>query len=276
MGFCYRLRFFAPEKTGYNLLLKFNKELNEFFMETINEHHLTFNDENKNDDLIYSYITEMKERQNDKNSTFTDIQLTMIILDIFIAGSQTTSNTLDLALMMLLIRQDIQEKVFLEIDSVIGKNIPTLAMKSNFVYTEAYLMEVQRFFHIIPITGPRRTLKRTSLGGYTIPKDTTVLIGLRTVHMDTEFWGDPEEFRPERFLDENSKIINTERLLQFGQGKRRCLGEALARACMFTFLVGILQKYKLTLPKGCDMPSTKLLPGITMSPKPYKISFIKR
>lgn len=93
--------------------------------------------------------------------------------------------------------------------------------------------------------------------------------------MDTDFWKDPEVFRPERFLDEDRKIKNTERLLNFGAGRRKCLGDQLAKACIFTFFVGILQKFKLEA-FGPEAPSLDLLPGITLSPKPYKVIFQKR
>lgn len=271
------MRFIAPEKTGYNLLKRFNNELHNLFMETIRAHQASYTKEKADDDLIYAYITEMKEREHDKNSTFTELQLTMIILDIFIAGSQTTSITIDLALMMLVLRKDIQTKMYDEIAKVIGKETaPSVTFRSQMSYTEAFLLEVQRFFHIVPISGPRRALRDTTLGKYRVPKNATILIGLRTVHMDREHWGDPEVFRPERFLDENRKICNTERLMPFGQGRRRCLGESLARASMFTFLVGLVQKFEIIVPEGEEEPSMNLLPGITLSPKPYKVSFQSR
>jgi cytochrome P450 len=272
------LRFIAPEKTGYNLLQRFNKELNKLFMATIEDHHATYTEEKSSDDLIYGYIKEQKAREHDPNSTFTNLQLTMIILDIFIAGSQTTSITIDLALMMMLVRPDIQATIHQEIDQALDNSqLPMYSDKVKLPYTEAVLLEVQRFFHIVPISGPRRATCTTTLGDYQIPKNTTVLISLRSVHMDPDYWGDPEVFRPERFLDaDKRKIVNTERLLPFGLARRRCLGEALARSCIFTFFVGVLQRFDLMLPPGAPVPSIKLLPGITLSPQQYKIKFITR
>lgn len=271
------MRFIAPEYTGYNLIKEFNMELHEFFMETIRAHQATYSEEKAGDDLIYAYIKEMKEREHDKNSTFTDVQLTMIILDIFIAGSQTTSITIDLALMMMVVRPDIQAKVYNEIRSTIGQEkLPNIGDKTVLPYTEAVLFEVQRFFHIVPVSGPRRALRDTTLGGYRIPKNTTILMGLRTVHMDEEYWGDPKVFRPERFLNDKNELLKNDRLMPFGQGRRRCLGDSLARACMFTFLVGILQKYEVVKAVGKDPPSMDLLPGITLSPKPYFVEFRNR
>lgn len=274
------IRFLAPEWSGYNLLKRFNKELNEFFMITIDKHHMDYSEDKCDDDLIYAYIKEMKDREKDQSSTFTNIQLTMIILDIFIAGSQTTSITIDLALMMMILEPDVQRKIIHEIDTNLRPDeLPQLSDRTSLPYTEAFLLEVQRFFHIVPVSGPRRTLDDCTLADFRIPKNTTILMGLRTVHMDVDYWGDPECFRPERFLDASGRIHNTERLIPFGLGRRRCLGESLARACMFTFFVGILQKFSLHSPVPAnefEKPTLKLLPGITLSPKPYKIIFQPR
>lgn len=270
------LRFFAPEKTGYNLIKNLNSEFYAFFMEIIQEHLNTYTEQKANDDLIYAYIKEMKQQENNSATTFTITQLIMVILDIFIAGSQTTSITIDLSLMITLMRPELAEKCYQEIHSVLGDDgVPNYADRSRFPFVEAMLLEVQRFFHIAPISGPRRVLKTCELGGYTIPQNTTVLIGLGSVHMDSDFWGDPEVFRPERFLDESMRVKNIERLIPFGAGRRKCLGDTLARACIFTFYVGILQSFKLKTSQ-MDLPSLDLLPGITLSPKPYKVVFERR
>lgn len=138
------LRFIAPEMTSYNLIKRFNIELCEFFSSIIEAHKVDFTQEKSADDLIFAYINEMKLREGSP-SNFTDLQLTMIILDMFIAGSQTTSITLDLALMMMVIRPDIQAKVQSEIDQVLGEaQLPSLSDKSKLSYIEAVLLEVGR------------------------------------------------------------------------------------------------------------------------------------
>lgn len=271
------LRFVAPEKTGFSIIQKLNAEFHKFFMEIITEHLESYCEEKSNDDLIYAYIKELKLHEQEENTTFTLNQLIMIILDIFIAGSQTTSITIDLALMITMMRPDLQEKCHKEIDESFSADEElNYAQRARLPFVEALLLEVQRFFHIVPISGPRRVLKTCQLAGYTIPQNTTVFIGLKSVHMDADFWIDPDVFNPSRFLDEDTKAKNLERLLPFGSGKRKCLGDQLAKACIFTFFVGILRKFRLTS-VGCDdAPSLDLLPGITLSPKPYKVFFEKR
>ena len=274
------LRFVAPNKTGYNLIRQLNNELFNFFMETITEHKETLTVENADSDLIYAYIREMQQETNKDNehSTFNETQLTMTILDFFIAGSQTTSNTMDLALMTLAMRPELQKLVYEEIvANEQNTEFPHLSSKEFYPFMDAFIMEVQRFYHIVPITGPRRTLWDTKLSGYDIPKNTTILIGLHSVLMDAEHWQDPENFRPERFIDAEGKTFKDEYFIPFGQGRRRCLGDAMARACIFSGLTRICQTFELALSdKEEDQPSTILLPGITLSPKPYKIKFIKR
>lgn len=270
------LRFIAPEKSGYKLIKNLNQEFYNFFMEIIDEHIENFNEDKSNDDLIYAYLSEMKLRENDKSSTFQLKQLVMVILDIFIAGSQTTSITIDLALMMMIIRTDVKQKCLEEITSQLKHGeVPNFANRFQFNYIQAFLLEVQRFFHIAPITGPRRVLKTCKLGQYQLPSNSTVLIGMKSVLMDEEYWKDPEVFRVERFLDENNNFLKSERVLTFGAGRRKCLGDQLAKACIFTFFVGILQNFDLELDSEFP-PSVNLLPGITLSPRKYKVIFNKR
>ncbi|XP_034657953.1 probable cytochrome P450 305a1 [Drosophila subobscura] len=278
------LRHVAPDRTGYNLIRQLNTELYGFFMDTIEEHRRQLEISSDNDpvesDLIYAYLQEMRNQSSDsESSSFNETQLVMTILDFFIAGSQTTSNTINLALMVLAMRSDVQEKLFAEVltnvKSAKADAFPHLSRRESFDYMDAFIMEVQRFFHITPITGPRRALWPTKLGGYDIPQNATILISLRSVHLDEQHWVDPLQFRPERFIDVGGKCFKDEFFMPFGLGRRRCLGDALARACIFSFLVRIVQQFRIFLPPG-ETPSMVLLPGITLTPKPYKVKFVKR
>lgn len=271
------LRFIAPEYSGYSLIKNLNEEFYSFFMDVINDHVNLFEESKSNDDLIYAFLSEMKKRENEKHSSFHLKQLVMVILDIFIAGSQTTSTTIDLALMMMILRPDLKDKCIQEISSQENSTcFPCYAEKTKFPFIQSFLLEVQRFFHIVPVSGPRRVLKSCELAGYRIPENATVLIGLQSVHMDEEYWKNPKDFIPERFLNEDSSTcVKSERFLGFGAGRRKCLGDQLAKSCIFTFFVNILKHFDLQ-PDLAHPPSLELQPGITLSPKKYKIRFIKR
>lgn len=173
------LRHLAPEKTGFNLIKRFNQDIHAFFMKSITEHHCDYDEEKANDNLIYAYIKEMRKENHGQPNTFNDLQLSMTILDIFIAGALTTSTTLNLAMMTLATYPEIQKRIHGELDEVFPNGqTPSYSDRGLLPYVSAVLLEVQRFYHIVAIGGPRRVLHETTLGGYTIPKDTTVLIGL--------------------------------------------------------------------------------------------------
>ncbi|XP_001865027.2 probable cytochrome P450 305a1 [Culex quinquefasciatus] len=269
------LRFVAPNWSGYNIVVDFNWQLISFFSNTIQKHNESYTDEVSSNDLIFAYMRETRKHSTNPNSNFTEDQMIMTILDLFIAGANNTSTIVDLLLIMMVNRPDIQAKVHQEIDQ--HSDPIRWTDHSQLPYVEAVIMEVQRFFHTAAISGPRRAIRDCELGGYRIPKDTSIFVDLKSVHMDADYWNDPEVFRPERFLGEDGTLANTERLLSFSLGKRRCLGEALARACIFNYFAGILQQFTVELPDGEDiMPSLELTPGISYMPKPYKVIFKRK
>lgn len=105
---------------------------------------------------------------------------------------------------------------------------------------------------------------------------TDVIINVYSIFNDKNHYGDPENFRPERFISEEGKYIRDERLIFFGSGKRICLGEALAKNMEFIFFVSILQRFNLRIPEGEPEPSFKTTSGFTVSPYPFKVKLTKR
>nr|CAD7430294.1 unnamed protein product [Timema monikensis]CAD7436102.1 unnamed protein product [Timema monikensis] len=100
---------------------------------------------------------------------------------------------------------------------------------------------------------------------------TRIIINLFDLHMDRKYWGDPDNFRPERFLESNGTVRKDEALLPFGQGKRSCLGESLARSNLFITFTSLLQNFALRLPEGVPRPSTEPEGGLTFTTKPFSI-----
>lgn len=118
-------------------------------------------------------------------------------------------------------------------------------------YTEATLREILRFETLAPSSVPHRAMRDTTLAGFQIPKDTIVQVGLFALHNDKEVWGDPENFRPERFLDDHGKVnLKKDFSLPFGAGKRLCAGETFARNTMFLCIAALLQNFNLKASNG--------------------------
>lgn len=109
-----------------------------------------------------------------------------------------------------------------------------------------------------------------------IPAGTSVVPLLYAVHMDPELWGDPEVFRPSRFLDSEGKVWQPSFFMPFGVGRRMCLGKNLARMEVFLFFSSLMHMFNLSLPEGAPLPSLQGNVGVTISPIPFKICLLQR
>nr|QRY28570.1 cytochrome P450 CYP15A1 [Sitobion avenae] len=265
------IRFLAPKCSGYKYLKQIINEFYTFLKESVEEHKYMINDQ---EDFISAFLKEI-EKNKESPGSFSEEQLLVILLDLFLAGSETTSSMLSFVILLLLKHQDIQAKVHAEIDAVIGDREIHLADKNKLNYLEAVLMEVQRHSNVAPLAIAHRTIRKTSLQEYIIPKDTLVLASIWSVHMDEQHWGDPKVFRPERFLDNTGKIINDSWFMPFGVGRRRCLGEILAKTNIFMFIAKLIQNFEIRIPHGVQLPD-KHQDGVTISPSPFSAIFIPR
>ena len=140
--------------------------------------------------------------------------------------------------------------------------LPSLDDQAEMHYTNAVMEESLRMASLAPLAAPHVTKVDIQVKTYTIPKGTAVFPNLYHIMHDPEYWQDPEEFKPERFLDADGKFHHDERVIPFSTGKRYCIGQSLAEKEFFLFFSGILQAYRLTA-----MPGTKL-PGIDINSTP--------
>ncbi|XP_041790818.1 cytochrome P450 2J6-like [Chelmon rostratus] len=253
----------------HNKMFSYFNTLRDFISEEVKSHKKDL-DYNNPRDYIDAFIIEM-ENHKETELGFTETNLALCSLDLFLAGTETTSTTLRWALVFLIKNPEIQGKVQAEIDRVIGQTRqPTMADRANLPYTNAVIHEIQRVGNIIPLSAPRMAAKDTTLGGYFIPKGTSVLPNLTSVLFDKTEWETPDSFNPEHFLDAEGKFVKKEALLPFSAGKRVCLGEGLAKMELFLFLVGLLQKFSFSVPDGVEL-STEGVTGATHVPHPFKV-----
>lgn len=258
------LRFFPPYKAKFDYLsdcmVKFKGTIRDICEER-NKHLEPGNPT--------CYIDDFLERsRSDESGIFTLDQLMYSCMDIFIAGSETTGKTQEFMIAMMMHHPDIQRKVQEELDAVAnGRELLSLNDKENLPYTEATLNEVWRFCNVAPLSPPRTAKVPVKFGKYTIPAHTLVIYNTYTLNMDKQLWGDPENFRPERFLEEG-KFKPHDRLFPFGIGRRRCLGETMARMENFIFLANLLLHFSFSCVNGSP-PSLEPESGFTNGPHPF-------
>lgn len=150
----------------------------------------------------------------------SDEQLVAIVGDLFAAGTETTATTLRWAIIYMIYHPDIQNKVQAEIHAVIGPHrLPSIKDKAAMPYSEACILEIQRMADIIPLGVPHTVTQDIVFRGYSIPKGTTIMSNLYSVHRDTDIWHKPYEFNPGRFIDDQGKIFKKEQVIPFSMGK---------------------------------------------------------
>ncbi|XP_062994285.1 cytochrome P450 2J2-like isoform X2 [Elgaria multicarinata webbii] len=224
-------------------------------------------------DFIDAYLNEMAKE--DVASSFHDESLLHSTMDLFFAGTETTSTTLRWALLYMAIHPEIQARVQTEIDSVIGQSRqPVMDDRDRMPYSNAVVHEVQRISNIVPLNVPRMSTNDTTLAGFHLPKGTILIPNLTSVLFDSEEWETPNVFNPGHFL-ENGQFRNREAFMPFSTGKRACLGEQLARMELFLFFTALIQKFTFQAPKDVTL-SLDFRVGITLSPQPYRICGFSR
>ncbi|XP_043191071.1 methyl farnesoate epoxidase-like [Amphibalanus amphitrite] len=242
------LRHVMPEWSGYAPLIRHRDMVEGMFRELVREHQSTL-DRSSPRDFIDRFLIEM-ESPDAEAREFTERNLAVIGMDLFAGGMETTSTSLMWAVLMMVMYPDVQTRVQQELDAALGGRLPSYSDRPRLPYTEATLMEISRRATLLPQAAPHSTLSDVAFRGFTIPKDSIVLMHLGSVHMDSEYWGDPEAFRPERFLTADGAVRHDERLIPFGVGKRFCLGETLARMEMFMLFACLLQRFRFSAVPG--------------------------
>ncbi|NXF74136.1 CP1A5 protein, partial [Sclerurus mexicanus] len=253
------------------IFIDFNKSFLCFLQKIVKEHYETY-DENNIRDITDSLIEQCLEKKVEAN-TATQIpkeKIVNLVNDIFGAGFDTVTTALSWSLLYLVTYPDIQKRIQKELDQTIGRERrPRLSDRGTLPYTEAFILEMFRHSSFLPFTIPHSTTKDTVLNGYYIPKDCCVFINQWQVNHDEKLWTDPETFNPERFLSAEGTKVNKEdgeKVLVFGLGKRRCIGEPIARWQVFLFLSTLLQQLEFSVCDGKKVDMTPLY-GLTLRHK---------
>ncbi|XP_039324863.1 cytochrome P450 1A2 [Saimiri boliviensis] len=244
----------------------FNQRFLQLLQKTVQEHYQGF-DKDSVQDITDALLKHSEKRSGASGDLIPQEKITNLVNDIFGAGFDTITTAISWSLMYLVTKPEIQRKIQKELDTVIGRERrPRLSDRPQLPYLEAFILETFRHASFVPFTIPHSTTRDTALNGFYIPKECCVFINQWQVNHDPQLWGDPSEFRPERFLTAEGTAINkplSEKILLFGLGKRRCIGEVLGRWEVFLFLGILLQRLEFSVPPGVPVDLSPI-DGLTM------------
>nr|XP_028604685.1 cytochrome P450 1A1-like isoform X2 [Podarcis muralis] len=256
---------------------EFYRKFNNFVAKRVEDHCTTY-DKNHLRDITDALISVSNEKREDgKAAALSHQKIIVTVNDIFGAGFATLSVCLQWIFLYLISNPEIQTEIQEEIDAKIGERPSRFKDRKVLHYTEAFLHEIFRHASFLPFTIPHCTTKDATLNGYHIPAKTCIFVNMYQVNHDESLWEDPYLFKPERFLNENGELNKSlaEKVLIFGMGIRKCLGEEVARNEVFVILTTILQQLRLEKPPEDHLDLNPIY-GLSMSPKPYRIKVLLR
>ncbi|ODN05810.1 Methyl farnesoate epoxidase [Orchesella cincta] len=266
------VKHILPGLSGYTFIRKVMDELREFMIKTVETHKLTYASDNCPRDFIDVFLREISVTQDPTSSFYKDVG------GKYFVGFDTTSKTLSWALLYLTKYPEAQEKLQNEIQRATeNQRAVALTDRPNMPYTQSLIEEVLRLSSLLPVGVPHRVLWDTKFCGIFLPKDTNLFVNIYFIHHNPEIWGDPENFRPERFLSNDGQVFKkNENLMPFFVGKRECLGQSLARDTIFLFLTNIFQNWNIMLDPAAPEASLEPAPGFNVNPQSYSIVANKR
>jgi len=198
------------------------------------------------DDLVSLLLSARDEETGD---LLSEEEVFDEITTIFLAGHETTGTGLAWALHAISKHPEVARALQAEVETAVGSRRPTLADVPNLPYTRMVVDEALRLYP--PIWGyTRDALEDDEIGGFRIPRGSTVFISPYVTHRHTELWDNPEAFDPHRFAGSQAASRPRFAYFPFGGGPRKCIGNHLALLQMQLAVAMIMQRYHLAAVPG--------------------------
>ncbi|KAF8017349.1 hypothetical protein BT93_H2517 [Corymbia citriodora subsp. variegata] len=220
-------------------MFELGKKTDGFLQGLIDEHRKKKEGEEEEKSMIDHLLV----MQASQPLYYTDEIIKGFLLTLLIAGTDTSSVTMEWALANLLNHPNILEKARAEIDSQIGQD--RLIDESDLAklpYLHNIITETLRLHPPVPLLIPHYSSNDCIIGGYDVSRDTIVMINAWAIHRDPKQWPDPTAFKPERF--ENGGGQMNKLMLPFGMGRRACPGAPLAHKMVGLTLASLIQCFE--------------------------------
>ncbi|KAK8273244.1 hypothetical protein V6Z11_D11G394300 [Gossypium hirsutum] len=187
-------------------------------------------------------------------SKFSSRTINVIVFEMFTAGTDTTTSTIEWAMAELLHNPRTLKTIQAELRNHLVHHGRSLEEKDieNLPYLKAIIKETLRLHPPIPFLVPHMAMDSCKMLGYHIPKETQVLVNIWAIGRDPKTWENPSEFRPERFLEPNTMDYKGHHFefIPFGSGRRMCPAVPLASRLLPMALGSLLHCFDWSLADG--------------------------
>lgn len=187
---------------------------------------------------------------DEDNSVFSDTELVSHAIMFFIAGHETTAQTLTWTLFLLSQHPRIQADVIEEVRRTLDGRAPTVAELGQLSLLDRVVKESMRMLPANPYIFMRRSQKPIELGGRSLPQGSTVIVSPLVTHRLHHLYPEPERFLPERWERSKPSIYE---YLPFGAGPRMCIGAGFASQAIRIVLALIFQRFRVRVVEGTEV-----------------------
>ncbi|XWS51767.1 hypothetical protein CRYUN_Cryun11dG0011500 [Craigia yunnanensis] len=249
-----------------------HKENDRIVVNIIKEHRERRTSEKGRDDEAEEDLVDVLLRlQEQVEFPFEDKNIKSVILNIFGAGSETSSTTVEWALSEMLKNPRVMREAQAEVRRVFEEkgNVDETGI-FKLKYLKAVIKETFRIRPPVPLLLPRECNQACEINGYEVAAKTRVLINAWALGRDPDYWSEPDKFYPERFLNSSVDYMGTNfEFIPFGAGRRICPGILFATPNVELPLSQLLFHFDWKLPNGIkqeDLDMTEVF-GLTVKRK---------
>ncbi|XP_058070559.1 cytochrome P450 71A1-like [Magnolia sinica] len=255
-------------------LKRISQGMDDFLDQVIEDHLIRGNVNNDgNNDERKDLVDVLLHLQKDANADIhlTKDNLKAIILDMFVAGTDTGSIALEWTMAELAKNPHVMEKAQAEVRRVVGRKAKV--EEDDLVhmdYLKSIIKEALRLHPPAPLLIPHESTTSVTLQGYHISAKTKVLINAWAIGRDPKSWENADEFLPERFTNNPIDFRGQDfQLIPFGAGRRSCPGMPFVISTMELALANLLYWFDWELPGGAKNEDLDMseVPGIVVHMK---------
>ncbi|KDP39255.1 hypothetical protein JCGZ_01012 [Jatropha curcas] len=257
---------------GLPIIKRLHSEVDKIIQDVVDEHRARKQAgkivaEGEEEDLVDVLLNLLEK--GDLDFPLSTENIKAVILDMFIAGSDTSSTPIEWAMSEMMKNPEVMEKAQAEVRRVFeAKGNVDEASLNELNYLKLVIKETLRLHPPVPLLVPRECKEHCVINGYDVPEKTRIIVNAWSIGRNPEYWTEPEKFFPERFLDSSIdyKGANFE-FIPFGAGRRMCPGISFGMANVELPLAHLLYHFDWKLQSGINPENLDMTESFSVTVK---------
>ncbi|CAH8256875.1 unnamed protein product [Arabidopsis lyrata] len=239
-------------------------------------------EEEDNKEYVQSYVDTLLDVElPDENRKLNEDEIVSLCSEFLTGGTDTTATALQWIMANLVKNQELQERLYEEITSVVGEEAKEVEEEDaqKMPYLKAVVLEGLRRHPPGNTVLPHSVTEDTVLGGYKVPKKGTINFLVAEIGRDPKVWEEPMAFKPERFMGEEAVDLTGSRgikMMPFGAGRRICPGIGLAILHLEYYVANMVREFQWKEVEGHEVDLTEKLEFTVVMKHPLRVVVVPR